>query len=278
MVDEIKRGMSATLDSLPQSNMCLANTPTSPDDEKACACGAMLRPYHVDRAEFNGKVYQEDSWIFPERCSECTKNLSMPRKNIIEFDPMRQEAVLVEKLNRIFAGERPAREYTIERFQADIQNQEAYNLASSFIGQFDAYLWGPCGVGKTHLACAMVREAVAQGRTAIALKPSKLSRFLRVKEATVQEERMRELATADVLLIDELGIGKETEFALQIMQEVLDMRADNYRTGLIMTSNYSLEDLANKIGEDAIPSRLRQMCRIVKIEGQDRRVTIKKAT
>jgi len=262
-------GMVIILDSLPQSDTCLGNIQTSPE-YKCSDCRIVLEGTRVERAEFQGKVYQEAGWMFNERCEPC--ELKRRPAPLIVFDPLRNEAVLVEKLTKIFGGERPAREYRLDNFKADDQNREAWELADCFTGKEDVYLWGPCGVGKTHLASAMVRAAVGFGKTAIAMKPSQLSRYLRVKEATVQDARLKELATADVLLIDELGIGRETEFALQVLQEVLDMRADNYRKGLIITSNYSLADFALKIAEDAIPSRLRKMCRIVKISGQDRRL------
>lgn len=265
---DLKRGMVHILDTLPKSDTCLGNTRTCP--EYRCPCGELVDGTYVERAEFAGKVYQEAGWAFTERCDACEEKLKPP--SLILFDPAKQEEILVAKLAKVFGGERPAREYHVKNYVAEFQNQEALEFASAFHGQEDVYLWGPCGVGKTHLACAMVREVVAMGKTAIAMKPSQLSRYLRVKEATVQEARIAELATADVLLIDELGIGKETDFALQILQEVLDVRADNYRRGLIITSNYSLADFAMKIGEDAIPSRLRKMCRIIKIDGKDRRI------
>lgn len=203
-------------------------------------------------------------------CPECETNLRKSR--LIVFDPKAREEAVVAKLTRIFGGERPAREYRFDNFDEELKNLEAVGAVAGFGGGSNIYLWGPCGVGKTHLACATIRASVEEGKSAIAMKPSKLSRYMRVKEASVQEERIRELASTDVLLIDELGIGKETEFALQILQEVLDTRADNYKKGLIITSNYSLEDFANKIGDDAIPSRIRAMCRIVKIDGKDRRI------
>lgn len=264
---DLKRGMVHILDTLPQSDTCLGSTPTCP--EYRCFCGALVDGIRVERAEFHGKVYQEAGWSFPELCPACEEKAN---PSLVIFDAVAAERLVIAKLTKIFGGERPAREYQMDAFVTDLENSEAFEFADCFHGQEDVYLWGPCGVGKTHLACAMVRTAVEMGKTAIAMKPSQLSRYLRVKEATVQEARIAELATADVLLIDELGIGKETDFALQILQEVLDVRADNYRRGLIITSNYSLADFALKIGEDAIPSRLRKMCRIIKIGGQDRRI------
>lgn len=265
--------MAANLGRLKPSGTSPVNTPTCPD--RSCTCGAKLKGFWVDRAEFAGKVYQEAGWTFADLCDTCEFNKS--QESVIPFDPKAHEARCLAKLEKIFGGERPGIEYTWDRYEVDLENGPAFQSMKAFNPKLsNVFLHGPCGVGKTHLACAAVREVVWSGGTAVAMKPSRLTRYLRVKESDVQEARLRELASVDVLLIDELGIGSETAFARQCLQEIMDMRKDNYRNGLIVTSNYSLDEYASKLGEDPIPSRLAELCQVVKVAGADRRMKARK--
>jgi DNA replication protein DnaC len=269
MDDKRTESIQANLDRLNSSGMSPENTRTCPD--RFCKCGDRLKGIWVDQAVFNGKVYQGEGWAFEDLCEKCKRNMEA---RIVVYDPAKHEELLTKKLTDIFGGDRPAREFTLARFEHDLENSDAYKAAESFNPHSDnLFLFGPCGVGKTHLACAIVRLAVQRGSTAIVMKPSRLTRYMRVKESDTQEARLRELATAGVLVIDELGIGSETAFARQILQEIIDMRTDNYRNGLIITSNYSLEEYASKLGEDPIPSRLAKICQPIKVGGKDHRIT-----
>ena len=75
-----------------------------------------------------------------------------------------------------------------------------------------------------------------------------------------------------MFVLDDLGIGHETAYARQIFQEILDGREFAYRSGLIVTSRYSLDDLAQKLGDDTIPSRLAGLCKVIHVEGADGRL------
>lgn len=249
-----------------QSNLSSENTLTS--QTKLCACGAKLEGEWCPEAQFNGRVVMAAQWVWPDKCNTCKG-----KRDIVPFDPVSEKRSLVKKLTEIFNASVPAEEYTFERFNTTFDNNRAFMAAKEFNPSTqNIFLWGTCGVGKTHLACAIVREAVKKDLTAIFMKPSRLMRYMRVKEADLQEARIKELARVDVLVIDELGLGKETEFARQILQEILDMRELNRKCGLVITGNYSLEEYATKLGEDPIPSRLAGMCNVVLIGGDDMRL------
>jgi DNA replication protein DnaC len=56
-------------------------------------------------------------------------------------------------LVQLLGGEKPYREFAFERYQMTPGNRLAYEKATQFNPATDnLYLWGPCGVGKTHLA------------------------------------------------------------------------------------------------------------------------------
>ena len=71
-----------------------------------------------------------------------------------------REALMVRAaLMKLLGGDKPYREFTFERYQVTPGNQLAYERSKAFSPATDnLYLWGPCGVGKTHLAYAIARR------------------------------------------------------------------------------------------------------------------------
>ena len=68
---------------------------------------------------------------------------------------------LRDELIRVFGGEKPYREFTFDSFRISPGNQIAFEAARRFdCSRDNLYFWGPCGVGKTHLACT-ARDAVS---------------------------------------------------------------------------------------------------------------------
>lgn len=58
-----------------------------------------------------------------------------------------------------------------------------------------------------------------------------------------------------------------------MLQEILDRRIHAVRAGLVITNKYSLGDLALKLGEDTIPSRIAGLCGVIHVAGPDHRET-----
>jgi DNA replication protein DnaC len=233
-------------------HLSLVSTTTSADSDKgewvACeACGDDYRP-HV---------------IVDGLCDRCRS-----------YNRKEQERAALQR-NRIvkaLGGER-ALEFTADAFTITPENAEAFSIASEFDPHTDnLFLFGGCGVGKTHLACMIARRALDAGIDALYVQPGRFLRRIRGKSGDEEQVEIDRLARMPVLVIDDLGIEKDTEYATQILYEVINDRNMAYRNGLIVTSNLSIRDLAKKFGEDRLPSRLAGMCRIQKISGEDWRL------
>ena len=100
-----------------------------------------------------------------------------------------------------------------------------------------------------------------------------LTRKMRMKEPLQEQAAVDELVRTQVLVLDDLGTGVDTPFARQILQEILDRRGFNDSGGLVVTSKYSLDELAAKLADDSIPSRLGGMCRVIEVNGPDGRLS-----
>lgn len=68
-----------------------------------------------------------------------------------------------------------------------------------------------------------------------------------------------QLAQADFLVLDDFGSERPTDWVLGILYLLIDRRYENMKH-TIFTSNHSLEEIAEKFGDDRITSRIERMC------------------
>jgi DNA replication protein DnaC len=162
--------------------------------------------------------------------------------------------------------------------------QEAKQIAERFVAAFpvvDAGLLfeGDAGVGKTHLAVAILRHVMTHhGVTGRFVDYRDLLRSIQDSYNPVSEaselQILRPVLRADVLLLDELGTRRPTDWVRDTVTQILNDRYRHRRLTL-MTTNYGDDDtdpsastLADRIGPYA-RSRLYEMCRLVPMRGKD---------
>lgn len=150
---------------------------------------------------------------------------------------------------------------------------------------------GTPGVGKTHLGVSILNEfltSAGQLRCMFFDYRELLSkiRYSFNPEARVTEESVLDpVFTTDVLLIDELGSERATDWVLDTVSRILNTRY-NRRRATILTTNYAdlpptesdvsrqsqragrAETLGDRITEP-MRSRLHEMCKIIEIQGED---------
>ena len=135
---------------------------------------------------------------------------------------------------------------------------------------------GPTGVGKTHLAVGVMRELVRRGhaRTAKMVDVARFLEDLRASYDAPLAERKQvidPLLYADVVLLDDLGAQRTTEWVREQLGIVINERWANRRTMLI-TTNANLDYFGDTLGERAL-SRLQDMLLTVMLNGPSRRGT-----
>lgn len=185
--------------------------------------------------------------------------------------------------------------------------------AQTFVREFDVtqrndglLLVGPIGVGKTHLAVAILKDLIATRGIACLFYDYRelLKQIQNSYNASVQTTEMdvlRPVFEAEVLVLDELGAVKPTEWVWDTVSLILNTRYNEKRTTIITTNYKDLppgglngprsnlssaesaraaareETLGDRIGE-RMRSRLHEMCRIVQLEGFDYRQKVRSAS
>lgn len=166
---------------------------------------------------------------------------------------------------RALGGLRALDVYKAETFKASAITAPPLAAAVEFNRRADnLYLWGPTGTGKSWLAAAAARKIFDElnwGRRIRTLNEMQLSRLYRsCPDAAAEEALVQELGSLDVLVLQDLGVAKVTEFLGSLLYEVIDWRYQNKPGGLIVTANVGRTDLSIKYGDDRIADRLTQMC------------------
>jgi DNA replication protein DnaC len=143
------------------------------------------------------------------------------------------------------------------------------------------FLEGQPGVGKTHLAVAILRQVVEQtSARGLFYDTRDLLRVIRSTYdpsiRTTELDVLRPVMQADLLVLDDLGAEKTSEWVEETMNLIVNTRY-NERKLTIFTSNYAdipddtdPNSLLFRIGH-RMRSRLHEMCEFVKMDGADYR-------
>jgi DNA replication protein DnaC len=142
-------------------------------------------------------------------------------------------------------------------------------------------LIGPHGIGKTHLAVAAMRTVLANGNQAVFYEVSDLLRLIRSTynpvTKTAEMEILQPLLTTQLLVLDDVGKEKTSEWVEETMTFIVNTRY-NHRLTTIFTSNYednpdaeALDSLRVRVGS-RMYSRIHEMCDFVEYGGADYRL------
>ena len=156
------------------------------------------------------------------------------------------------------------------------------------VNQKGLCLIGPPGIGKTHLAVAALRRVViTKGARGLFYDTRDLLRVIRSTYnplvRTAEMDILRPVMEADLLVLDDLGSEKTSEWVEETMNLIVNTRY-NERRHTIFTSNYEdrPEDAGDEQADPArrdftlkerigfrIHSRLHEMCDFLEFDGAD---------
>lgn len=193
---------------------------------------------------------------------------------------------------------------------ADASLWKAFHLVRGFVGGYPAtnngnglLLTGNIGTGKTHLAVGMLQALVLEKSVSALFCDYRellksIGNSYNPQVAATELEVLQPVFAAEVLVIDELGAAKPTEWVWDTVAHLINTRYNDHRV-TILTTNYANlppggvpptnvqtmgagrapreESLGDRIGE-RMRSRLSEMCVTVEMRGSDYRQGPKRAS
>jgi DNA replication protein DnaC len=236
-----------------------------PEDVCTCPrCGVPLEPYHgilaLDR--------EYEVWQIPI-CKKCEEELNQSDV------PLSDRLVAIGLLGKLQGMK-------IETFTVENHRQErAKKTAIRYIADPTTNLWlyGSAGTGKTHLAAAIVHALVGSGRSMMFVYVPTLLDDLRDSYRSGNDSALEqsEPARVDLLVLDDLGVEKRTDWAAERLNTVVNYR-NVHRKPTVVTSNHSPDGLAERL-DGRLVSRLMDNGKAINLGDDDWRIrnSVKKA-
>ncbi len=182
----------------------------------------------------------------------------------------------------------------IDNFEERHPSQrKAKKIAQKFVKEFPLneaglLFLGHCGVGKTHLSVGILKALILEkGVSGIYYDFKDLLKEIQGSYNPVSEttemDILLPLFSAEVVVLDDLGVGKMSEWVRETLEHIINTRY-NQKKIMILTTNLPdiPMDAEGESFERAIGARLRsrlyEMCVAVDIKGEDFRRNIRQAS
>jgi DNA replication protein DnaC len=184
----------------------------------------------------------------------------------------RQESALTWRIKRAAMPE----PWTIESFpfkrQPGVNQRQIRTFAElDFLPKAENIVFiGPTGVGKTGLACGLLRKALENGHRGVFVRAQDLFDEMYASLADRSTRRLLNyLSRIELLVVDEMGYLNLKPEQTNIFFKLLEERYRRHPT--IITTNLDYAEWASFLGNkhlvDALLNRLRHQCHTVRIKG-----------
>lgn len=133
---------------------------------------------------------------------------------------------------------------------------------------------GDVGTGKTFFAACIANRLIESGTSVLMTTIPRLMTAMAQDYGAGEQTVLSEIASIPLLILDDLGVERGTEYALERMQQIIDAR---YRSGkpLIVTTNLTSAELTtpSDMRYKRAYDRILEMCYPVPVTGDSRRRT-----
>ncbi len=180
-------------------------------------------------------------------------------------------------------------------------HKDALKISKQFVKNYPAQdvgllFIGPCGVGKTHLAVAILQELIQKKEARCIFYDFRdlireIQSTFGPESALSESDILNPVFQAEVIVLDELGAKRTTAWVEETVFYIVNYRY-NHKKVTLFTTNYAdteaeadtrdsfykkgEDNLISRIGE-RLRSRIYEMCKVVEMEGQDYRKMVKQA-
>lgn len=258
---------------------------------------AVIKAATAAKADKNAEDYYKDGVLV---CGKCHTNKekkiqlageyvtvrcickceSEERERIQKQKDYEEEMRRIERLKVASLMDAKLKSATLKTFTQKEDNQKLYTIVKNYVDNFETFyksnrgllFWGTVGTGKSYAAACIANELLNR-KTPVVM--TSFVKVLQVIQDNTENETefVNRLCAARLLIIDDLGTERNTDYALEKVYNVIDSR---YRTGkpMILTTNLNLQDMqmTQDIRYQRIYDRIFEMCHPVMVNGTSWRI------
>lgn len=237
-------------------------------------CGRKLTPIGLEYLYAN---FSPDN-IEYERCT-CKKAQDYWRKKDEQDYEIAKRNHFREIINNIYKQNYIGMKFqnlNFENFNSNSENELAIAIAKDYVNKNikskctnGLIIMGKSGVGKTHLAASIANKLIENDKIVLMGRLTTLLDMIKetFKDNMKSENELIELySNADMIIIDDLGKEKISNWALEKLYTIIENRNEN-KLPIIITTKFDKQGLIERFSQskdeqlvDAIISKLYQMC------------------
>lgn len=185
----------------------------------------------------------------------------------------------INRLKEASMMDKKYREVTFDKYEVREENKKVFEMAKKYADRFqDMYkknqgllLYGPVGTGKSFTAACIGNYLLNNA------KPVIMTSFVKILQDIWENDRAAEYITilnsASLLIVDDLGTERETDYALEKVYNIIDSRVRSNKP-MIITSNLELNDMmeCEDIRKKRIYDRILECCYPMYVGGKSFRM------
>ena len=237
-----------------------------------CQCGKKIEPFYNPITK---------RWILPTPpCFDCLEALEKKEEKIRKGNVLKAIRHRIVPLLLKAGVPRRFLNCTLANYQTNQKTQFILDAIARFLKNKDAnglLIFGPTGVGKTHLAVSLAREFLLRGEDVLFRNLHRL--FLEIRNSfdpncdheETEKSLLDQYKDVPVLILDDLGSEQVSAWSIKMLSMIMNDRYESVHRRLIITSNLNVKEI-ERLYAPRISSRIIGMCKTLKITGWDYRL------
>lgn len=185
----------------------------------------------------------------------------------------------INRLKEASMMDKKYREVTFDKYEVREENKKVFEMAKKYADRFQnmykknqgLLLYGPVGTGKSFTAACIGNYLLDNA------KPVIMTSFVKILQDIWENDReagyITILNSASLLIVDDLGTERETDYALEKVYNIIDSRVRANKP-MIITSNLELNDMmeCEDIRKKRIYDRILECCYPMYVGGKSFRM------